>query len=104
MTTSTLITPITRLDRCDRCSTAALVRVTLPRGGESSSAGTTPQARRPLVKISTCFHIHPLTPAPLPTQSSPARSGSRLSQPSLEPGCSFTAGTQVYSSMRTMRS
>jgi hypothetical protein len=39
MTTSTLIAPITRLDRCDRCSAAALVRVTLPRGGELQFCG-----------------------------------------------------------------
>ena len=39
MTTRTLIAPITRLDRCDRCSAAALVRVTLPRGGELQFCG-----------------------------------------------------------------
>ena len=26
--------PFTRMDRCDRCGAAALVRVTLPSGGE----------------------------------------------------------------------
>ena len=39
MTTSTLVAPLTRLDRCDRCSAAALVRVTLPRGGELQFCG-----------------------------------------------------------------
>jgi hypothetical protein len=31
--------PLTRLDRCDRCSAAALVRVTLPSGGELQFCG-----------------------------------------------------------------
>lgn len=30
---------LTRLDRCDRCSAAALVRVTLPSGGELQFCG-----------------------------------------------------------------
>jgi hypothetical protein len=39
MTTSTLVAPLTRLDRCDRCSAAALVRITLPKGGELQFCG-----------------------------------------------------------------
>jgi hypothetical protein len=39
MTTSTLVAPMTRLDRCDRCSAAALVRITLPKGGELQFCG-----------------------------------------------------------------
>jgi hypothetical protein len=39
MTTSTLVAPLTRLDRCDRCSAAALVRITLPQGGELQFCG-----------------------------------------------------------------
>jgi hypothetical protein len=34
MTIGTALAPLTRLDRCDRCGAAALVRVTLPTGGE----------------------------------------------------------------------
>ena len=39
MTTSTLVAPLTRLDRCDRCSAAALVKITLPKGGELQFCG-----------------------------------------------------------------
>ena len=39
MTTSTLVAPMTRLDRCDRCSAAALVKITLPKGGELQFCG-----------------------------------------------------------------
>lgn len=39
MTTRTVAAPLTRLDRCDRCSAAALVKATLPTGGELQFCG-----------------------------------------------------------------
>jgi hypothetical protein len=39
MMISTVPAPLTRLDRCDRCSAAAMVRVTLPTGGELQFCG-----------------------------------------------------------------
>jgi hypothetical protein len=39
MTIDTVLAPLTRLDRCDRCSAGALVRVTLPTGGELQFCG-----------------------------------------------------------------